>query len=314
MCRNEKTDLLLIAGDLFHRQPLLRELKEVNSLFASLADTEVVLAAGNHDYIRKDSYYRTFSWSPNVHMLRSEKIEAVELPEIRTAVYGCSYHEKQIKAPLYDNARPKGRQKTEILLAHGGDALHIPIDKEKLARLGYSYIALGHIHMPHVLIPKLAAYAGALEPTDKNDTGRHGYISGEITDRGCRFSFVPFATREYIRCEIEVDKNTTGLRLREMIDDQIEKQGTQNIYKFTLKGYRDPDIMFDPDALDTKGNVVGIVDETKPAWDLEKLSRIHKNNLIGKYIESFSGAEKDSVEYEALCEGIDALMETRRGT
>ena len=30
VCNREKVDLLLIAGDLFHKQPLLRELKEVN--------------------------------------------------------------------------------------------------------------------------------------------------------------------------------------------------------------------------------------------------------------------------------------------
>ena len=72
--------------------------------------------------------------------------------------------------------------------------------------------------------------------------------------------------------------------------------------------------LFDLDALDGRGNIIDILDETKPAWDLEKLYRNNKNNLIGRYIESFSGAEKDSVEYTALCEGISALMETRRGT
>ena len=35
----EKPDFLLIAGDLFQRQPLLRELKEVNDLFASIPET-----------------------------------------------------------------------------------------------------------------------------------------------------------------------------------------------------------------------------------------------------------------------------------
>ena len=38
----EEVDLLLIAGDLFHRQPLMRELKEVNYLFSTLKKTKVV--------------------------------------------------------------------------------------------------------------------------------------------------------------------------------------------------------------------------------------------------------------------------------
>lgn len=303
-----------MAGDLFHRQPLLRELKEVDGLFASLERTQVVLIAGNHDYMRRDSYYRTFQWSANVHFLGSASVEAVELPALETAVYGCSYHERQIRQPLYDSAPAVGRQKREILLAHGGDADHIPVSREALAGLGYDYVALGHIHMPQVVIPGLAAYAGALEPTDRNDTGHHGYIQGEITEDGCRFSFVPFASREYIHCEVEVDRRTTGAGLADLIWRKIEENGIQNMYKFLLKGYRDPDILFDLDALDRRGNIIDIVDETKPAWDLEKLYRNNKNNLIGRYIESFSGAEKDSVEYRALFEGISALMETRRGT
>ncbi len=35
----ENVGLFLIAGDLFHRQPLLKELKEVNALFASIPNT-----------------------------------------------------------------------------------------------------------------------------------------------------------------------------------------------------------------------------------------------------------------------------------
>lgn len=314
MCQSEEPDLLLVAGDLFHRQPLLRELKEVDGLFASLGRTQVVLMAGNHDYMRRESYYRTFQWSPNVHFLGSRKVEAVELPAVGAAVYGCSYHEKQIREPLYDSAPAAGKQKIEILLAHGGDPSHIPVNRERLAGLGYDYVAMGHIHMPQVVIPGMAAYAGALEPTDRNDTGHHGYIQGEITEEGCRFSFVPFALREYIHCEVEVDRRTTGAVLAGLVQKKIDEKGLQNMYQFLIKGYRDPDILFDLDALDRRGNIVGISDETKPAWDLEKLYRNNKNNLIGRYIESFSGAEKDSLEYRALFEGISALMETRRGT
>ena len=54
----QKADLLLIAGDLFHRPPLLRELREVNALFARLSKTQVVFMAGNHDYAGPHSFYR----------------------------------------------------------------------------------------------------------------------------------------------------------------------------------------------------------------------------------------------------------------
>ena len=126
ICNEEKAEVLLIAGDLFHRQPLLRELKEVNSLFERMADTQVVLTAGNHDYLKRDSYYRTFEWAQNVHMILSEELSCVELPELSLAVYGMSYYAREIREGRYDTALPEGRQRYEILLAHGGDERHIP--------------------------------------------------------------------------------------------------------------------------------------------------------------------------------------------
>ena len=59
-CEKEQIDLLLIAGDLFHRQPLLRELKELNSMFEALTHTKVVFTTGNHDYLKPNSMYRNF--------------------------------------------------------------------------------------------------------------------------------------------------------------------------------------------------------------------------------------------------------------
>ena len=41
--RDSRADLLLISGDLFHRQPLARDLKEVNYLFSTIPGTRVVI-------------------------------------------------------------------------------------------------------------------------------------------------------------------------------------------------------------------------------------------------------------------------------
>ena len=69
----EHADLFFIAGDLFHRQPLMRELREVNALFSSIPDTRIVLIAGNHDYAGSDSPYKKFPWAPNVLACGIEK-------------------------------------------------------------------------------------------------------------------------------------------------------------------------------------------------------------------------------------------------
>ena len=84
----EEVDLLLIAGDLFHRQPLMRELKEVNYLFSTLKKTKVVFIIGNHDYLKVDSYYLDFPWSENVTCLRGKECESVVFEDLDTEVYG----------------------------------------------------------------------------------------------------------------------------------------------------------------------------------------------------------------------------------
>lgn len=306
-------ELLLIAGDLFHRQPLLRELKEVDYLFSKLSVTQVVLIAGNHDYIKEASYYRTFVWSPNVHMIQDLALTCVELPALDTAVFGLSYHEREIRKPLYHEERPQTKMRFKILLAHGGDENHIPFQKEILAKKDYDYIALGHIHKPGELVPGKMVYAGALEPIDKNDVGMHGYIAGNITKHACRTTFVPWAVREYRHLKIEVNPDTTGFALHAQINREIEKNGVMHIYKLILTGYRDPEVVFDLKGMDLFGNIVEIKNHTRPAYDFQKLLGHNKENLLGKYIQSFEGAAPGSVEYEALCEGVAALMESRKG-
>ena len=67
---------------------------------------------------------------------------------------------------------------------HGGDDRHIPFNRQRLENSGFEYVALGHIHKPQVLKKDRVIYAGALEPVDRNDTGRHGFIKGEVTEQG----------------------------------------------------------------------------------------------------------------------------------
>ena len=292
----------MIAGDLFHRQPLLRELKEVNYLFSTIPDTQIVLTAGNHDYMKKDSYYRTFIWADNVQMIKTGLLSYVE-----------SYVTREIPDARYDVAVPQHKQKYEILLAHGGDEKHIPIHKQKILQSGFDYIALGHIHKPQVLQENLAYYAGALEPIDKNDVGPHGYIQGVINGKGCRAEFVPDAVREYIHMDVQVNKKMTGYELMETVRDQMQKYGAQNIYKITLTGFRDPEMQYNYESIENCGNIVELVDATKPAYDFDKLQMQNTDNILGAYIESLREYDEDSIEYLALCAGVQALMETRRG-
>lgn len=93
---------------------------------------------------------------------------------------GFSYHTAEITEPRLNQAYAPHDGRIHILIGHGGDLNHTPIDKAALADSGFSYIALGHIHKPEVLIERKMAYCGSPEPLDKTETGAHGIFYGEI--------------------------------------------------------------------------------------------------------------------------------------
>ena len=176
--REEKIELLLIAGDLFHRQPLPSQTERVSQLFASIPDTEVVWMAGSHDYLREDSAYRKVKWTKNVHGFSSEKPEVISLEKLHTKVYGCSYEHPEVTEAIYSSIRPEDQSGIHILLAYGGDETHIPMKKEDGA--GFDYVALGYRHIPGVLVENQMAYAGSPEPiglsTERSQRTNRGSI------------------------------------------------------------------------------------------------------------------------------------------
>lgn len=304
----KKVDLLLIAGDLFHRQPTVQELGEVNYLFSTLEKTVVVLIAGEHDCLLPSSPALGFQWNENVVCLFADQVERVRLPELKTEVYGMSYHQSEIPEPLLDGLAAEKSDCFRILLAHGGDATHIPLDKERLIEAGFDYIALGHIHRPQVYIRNLAVYAGALEPIDASDFNAHGYIIGDVQRKKVKLSFVETGCRQYRQVEIEVTELDTPFSLREKVVAAIRDGGAQHMYQITLIGPRHPQLTPDVQEYQKCGRVLSVTDRTVPAYHVEELRRTYEGQLVGKFIDSFGDGPEGVVEEKALRYGLEALL------
>lgn len=308
--REEKIELLLIAGDLFHRQPLPSQIERVSQLFASIPDTEVVWMAGSHDYLREDSAYRTAKWTENVHGFLSGKPEVIELEKLHTKVYGCSYEQPEITEPVYSTIRPDGQPGIHILLAYGGDETHIPMKKEDGA--GFTYVALGYRHLPGVLVENQMAYAGSPEPIRLEDAGTHGIVYGEITEDAqgayhTQITLVPSACRSYIPLSLRIHSGTTQAGLEQKVQDAIQQKGTGEIYWLRIQGYRNPDLEFELEPLKAYGNIVRITDETRPCYDLTRLKREKLGTPVGAYIHWFE-KKQGKVEQKALDYGLQALL------
>lgn len=307
--KEEPVDMLIIAGDLFHRQPLLRELKEVDYLFSTIPNTKVVLCAGNHDSMKKGSFYKDFKWGPNVIFFEDENIEKIDIPELNVCVYGLSYHHNEITDALYDHIIVDQPDKINILLAHGGDEKHIPINKRKLAMSGFDYVAMGHIHIPDIDEKNKMAYCGSLEPIDIGDIGERGYINGRLTKERLDIELVPFAKRIYMDIEFIMTPKTTNMELRHKLSDMIKEHGVDNMYLINLNGYKDPDFELRTSDIESIGNIVAVRDMAVPDYDFEELYQDNKDNILGMFIQGYLEKESlDALQKKTLYYGTKALL------
>lgn len=314
-CEEEKFDLLLIAGDLFHGQPLLRDVKEVDYLFRKLTKTKVVLIAGNHDCLLPTSHYYDVTFPEHVVFLMDSHADSVYFPDLRTQVYGLSYEKKQIPEPRYDSIQIEDAGRINILLAHGNincTDKSIPIHREAIEAAGFDYAALGHLHTAGVITDRIA-YTGAFEPLERNEVGQRGYIEGtlqknslqkaEITTR-----FIPHAKREYIKLSIEVTPAMTQREIGDRILSEQNRIGMQHMYDITLSGHRARELELELSEYRKQGIVVEVTDETIPDFDIEDLANKNKDNLIGRFIEETEEIPEEELRQKVLQYGLRALL------
>lgn len=314
-CEREQTDLLLIAGDLFHGQPLLKEVKEVDYLFRKLTKTKVVMIAGNHDCLLPTSHYYDVTFPEHVTFLMDTQADSVFLPELNTQVFGLSYEKKQISEARYDSIRIEDASRVNILLAHGsmgGTDRSIPISRAAVEEAGFDYVALGHIHARPDISDRIA-YAGGLEPMDKTETGPKGYLAGTIEKTGSgraevSMRFVPHAKREYVLLPVEVTPDMTEFAVCDMVRECQAERGMQHMYRILLTGRRARDLVLSEELFLRHGYVVEVRDNTIPDFDVDRLLAQNSDNLIGKFITEVQKTEDETLEEKALQYGLQALL------
>lgn len=308
----KEVDFLLISGDLFHRQPLKRELKEVNHLFGKVPRVKVILMAGNHDHLQPKSYYVDYPWEDNVYFFNGEEISAFDFPEENVTVYGMSYWRQQIPQRLYDEIQVEQTGRINILLAHGGTANQIPFSPRMILENGIDYIAAGHIHKASQLVECKAVMAGALEPTDCNDTGSHGYWMGEIEKREghteTRLSFYPIKKCEYKHEKIFVSSDMTQYELEQEVKDRIAEGEPYMLYRIFLEGRVNPEIEPDMTRIEQLAQVVDVTAHLQPDYDYQKILAEQPDSLLGRYIADIEKMAQDVVTQKALEFGVNALL------
>ncbi|MDY6304715.1 MAG: metallophosphoesterase [Oribacterium sp.] len=313
--RDTSADCLFISGDLFDFQPMNKDLKELNYLFSSIPATHVVIISGEHDYVSPNSALLSFNWSQNVHWFLSDQVESIYFSDINTEVYGFSYHAKTLTDTVIDTVKPEDNGRIHILLAHGGDQNHMPVDISTLSALPFDYIALGHLNSAAEIETGKIIYPGSPEVLSSEDAGDHGYYTGDInpiSHHMDRLTFVKNTDVDYITVDSAINPKTTALSLLSRITQRMKKYGDQNIFTIRITGKHSPDTELDLSSLRNNYRILEFIDESEPDYDFSEIYRQHPSDIIGFYIRKLMGEDPSAmsnVEKQALYYGIRALLE-----
>ncbi len=191
LAERERVDVVFLAGNLFDELRVSAQtLAALWDMFAALR-CPVFLSPGSLDFIHPRAPYARFAWPEQVHIFRSEAVEAVALPELGCTVYGAAFE-------------GKGRSSSPLKsLQRQGEGLHIgcfhaavttepqrqdaPIHPDALMGSGLHYLALGGARHASGLLraaDTYYAYPGVPQGRSFEETGEKSVYLGEITAEG----------------------------------------------------------------------------------------------------------------------------------
>ena len=195
------------------------------------------------------------------------------------------------------------KSKINIFISHGDiynetKYNYMPINI--LQNEGFDYIALGHIHK------RDKYYPGSLVSLGFDETGKHGFIYGEIKDKGnytqnnAKLQFVQADSRELIYQDFDISKISTE---EELIEKLNEIETGNNLYEINLTGNRMFDISINLKTI--QSNIIKIKDSTK----IENYTNLNENDktLSGFFAKNLNEKLKNKEITEKEYEEIMAL-------
>lgn len=314
--KENNIELLLISGDLYEQKYIRKSsIEYINNLFNEIPETKIFITPGNHDPYIINSFYASFNWAENVYIFKG-KIEKIDYKN--THIYGYGFTDYYCKESNIEEIKIQEPEDINILITHGSIdggteefREYNPLRESKLKKLGFDYIALGHIHKPYYREEKeqRIVYPGSPISLGFDELGEHGVIVGEISKEDIKLEFISTDDREFVEKEIDI----TEFISNEEIIEKLEKLelSEKNLYKVILTGKRYFTINIEKiKKLTNIENIVKIKDHTKPGIDLEKLSE--ENNIKGIFVRKMlerkdkEGLDTDFIE-KAIEMGLEVL-------
>lgn len=298
--KENKIEYFFIAGDLFEQKYVRRSTVDyMIQLFQEIPNTKIFITPGNHDPLLKNSFYATIDWGKNVIIFGGE-IERIE--ENNIDIYGLGFTDFYMEKSPVENIEIKNKEKINILITHASlnasdklEKLYQPISENKMEKLNFDYIALGHIHKKwdnqneknRILYPGSTISLGFDEP------GEHGMIVGEIEKNKTKIEFIPLDETYFEERELDISEINSEEELIEKINEiKIQKN---KFIKIILIGKRKFEIQKNKilKLIENK-NILKIKNNTKLNYELEELAK--ENNVKGIFVRNMLKKLEENID------------------
>lgn len=314
----EGVQLLLIAGDLFSSNSVeLSAINRVLDCIASIPETQVVFAAGNHDPFNFQSPFANAKLPDNFHILPEED-SVICFDNLNTCVYGRSFSDFYMQGEPRFTIKPKDDY-INIMCQHGEiksdlSSNYNSITNEFIDSCGMDYIALGHIHKRSEIERRqntFFAYSGCAEGLGFDELGDKGVYIGDIGKGVCNLKFFKTSIRTHERVEIDVSNCSDSAKAAELAEKTLKEKYSDsfadNLYKIILTGNVTEGSAFDTDEIAVRLSrivyFVKVKDQTEVIYDLDTLKQ--ENSLKGIFVSKMLKRINESPDDKKLRLALD---------
>lgn len=308
LVREKGADFWLIAGDLLEYHGGRRSTAMfLRDLFASIAPIPVVIAPGNHDPWRADSFYQTLEWPGNVYWFTPEW-GVYEFPEKSCVIYGWGFGQPHVyESPLDTFPGKLEGYAHHLMVLHAsvlsgsGDEEHhpyAPVTLQQLVQTDMDYVAMGHIHKPEQFMHPVkkqpfAAYPGSPEGLTSKEAGERNVLYGELDHDGrLQLTAIPVQSRKIRKLEIAGNGVETTEQLIDRMEQQLLEEKDSDMMYITLTGERAAHFQPPLSVLQQRFSrffVLHLIDRTWPDVDEDKL--IADGGVWGRWLSKLAEAE-----------------------
>lgn len=307
-----------IAGDLYEQEYIRKStIDYINTLFKEIPDTRIFITPGNHDPYINNSFYKTFSWAENVHIFNS-KLELIELEEVDIYGYGFDDFYMQNKYPEIEIKNP---DKINILITHGSldggndeNRQYNSMSSKELKKLGFDYIALGHIHKSSYkdYENQYIVYPGSTISLGFDELGKRGVIYGNIEKqpkKTLKLEFIETKAKTFEEKEIDITNADSNEALIELINSQ--ELDNYKFYKIILVGKKNFNInTYELLKIIKPENIIKIKDHTTTRYNINEIAKqISLKGLFAKQILEKIEKTEDEEAKDELIRAFEIGME-----